>query len=69
MRDATGARIRVLEPVLGCEERVVELSSAGGADGEAPAAQARCARSRTLSVAINPRRGVACLSHALASVN
>jgi poly(rC)-binding protein 2/3/4 len=41
MRDATGARIRVLEPVLGCEERVVELCSAGAVDGEAPPAQAR----------------------------
>ena len=39
-RDATGARIRVLEPVAGCEERVVELSSAAG-EGDTPPAQAR----------------------------
>jgi hypothetical protein len=40
MRDATGARIRVLEPVAGCEERVVELSSGVG-EGDSPPAQAR----------------------------
>ncbi len=42
IRDTTGARVRVLDPRAGCDEQVVEISSALAADtaGEHPA-QAR----------------------------
>jgi hypothetical protein len=58
-RDAAGARVRVLEPVAGCEEHVVEISSAAGEGDALPAAQAR---SRA-----QPRRGADKTLHRLLS--